>query len=332
GSLRSTVFKVPKLTRYRPCWSSNNSLRLFDDPKPDYKIARNWESEHTKKQVHLHNPTFVGQGIGTISGGTSGTINGLIVESSKREAPVPENQDYNKVPKRAKIEDWFRPCTPPHQIYSRNAYPHWVQECNNNESYVYDESSDLDNGKNHGEVNNEIDNIANEDIYLLSQETPQNMTEVYAIYFSLFLFDAPTNLLLDPDQCELSYRENFVNPTIVKVFDDIMFLIKVKTGEVENLSNKTQRNETRQYKQRVSIGCSQDGIYSINVNAVVLEVGFLEVIGNALYADIKKLNNDTEKVLKCMQISIHYQRQHYLSRGVTEQQVSFVESYGIVVY
>ncbi|RHZ81801.1 hypothetical protein Glove_117g22 [Diversispora epigaea] len=98
------------------------------DPKPDYKIARNWEAERVKKQVHLHNPTFVDQGIGTISGGTSGTINGFIVESSKREAPVPENQDYNKVPKRTKIEDWFRPCTPPHQIYSRNAYPPWVQE------------------------------------------------------------------------------------------------------------------------------------------------------------------------------------------------------------
>ncbi|CAG8818625.1 2128_t:CDS:2, partial [Dentiscutata erythropus] len=215
---------------------------------------------------------------------------------------------------------------------------------NNNESYVYDESSDLDNGKNHREVNNEIDNIANEDIYLLSQETSQNVMEgVYKIiekiksinyrlfdykiinlsernitnpvnklsssekhtlkdiwnslepsdqsktirlekwkkninplvqkYQShlesksvfdvislsdtievilekpytgkfihkehydliwvqdiykrfLFLFDAPTNLLLDPDQCELSYRENFVNPIIVKVFDDIMDLIK----------------------------------------------------------------------------------------------------------
>ncbi|CAG8617785.1 14151_t:CDS:2, partial [Funneliformis mosseae] len=42
----------------------------------------------------------------------------------------------------------------------------------------------------------------------------------------LFLFDAYTNLLLDPDQSELSYRENFVNPIVVKVFDDIMDLIK----------------------------------------------------------------------------------------------------------
>lgn len=133
-------------------------------------------------------------------------------------------------------------------------------------------------------------------------------------------------------QSELSYRENFVNPIVVKVFDDVMDLIKVKTGEVENQSNKTQRIETRQYKQRVSIGCSQDGIYSINVNATILEVGFLEVVGNALYADIKKLSEDTEKVFKCMQISIHYQRQHYISRGATEQEVSSIESYGIVVY
>ncbi|GBB93701.1 hypothetical protein RclHR1_22180003 [Rhizophagus clarus] len=148
----------------------------------------------------------------------------------------------------------------------------------------------------------------------------------------LFLFDAPTNLLLDPDQSELSYRENFVNPIVVKVFDDIMDLIKVKTGEVENQTNKTQRIETRQYKQRISIGCSQDGIYTINVNATILEVGFLEVVGNALYTDIKKLSEDTEKVFKCVQISIHYQRQHYISRGATEQEVSSIESYGVVVY
>ncbi|CAB4374901.1 unnamed protein product [Rhizophagus irregularis] len=35
---------------------------------------------------------------------------------------------------------------------------------------------------------------------------------------------------------------------------------------------------------------------------------------------------------KCMQISIHYQRQHFISRGATEQEVSSIESYGIVVY
>ncbi|CAG8613746.1 16494_t:CDS:2, partial [Funneliformis caledonium] len=144
------------------------------------------------------------------------------------------------------------------------------------------------------------------------------------IYKRLFLFDAPTNLLLDPDQSELSYWKNFMNPIVVKVFDDIIDLIKVKIGKVENQSNKTQRIETRQYKQRVSIGCSQDRIYSININATILEVGFLEVVGNALYTDIKKLSEDTEKVFKCMQISIHYQCQHYISHGATEQEVSSI--------
>ncbi|CAJ0831210.1 15347_t:CDS:10, partial [Entrophospora sp. SA101] len=141
----------------------------------------------------------------------------------------------------------------------------------------------------------------------------------------LFLFNAPTNLLQDPDQNELSYRENFVNPIIVKAFDDIIDLVKVKTR-----TNRTKLKETK--LDNIGNGCSQDGIYSINVNAVILEVGFLEVIGNALYTDVKKLNEDTEKVFKCMQISIYYQRQHYLSCGATEQQVSSIESYGIIVY
>jgi len=106
----------------------------------------------------------------------------------------------------------------------------------------------------------------------------------------------------------------------------------VKTGEAENPLSKNQRNETRQYNQRVQIGCYQDGVYKINVNATVLEVGFLEIVGSAIYTDVTKLKEDTEKVLKCMQISIFYQRQHHLQRGATEQQLTSLESYGIIVY
>ncbi len=154
----------------------------------------------------------------------------------------------------------------------------------------------------------------------------------------MFLFKAPFNLLTDPEQTELSFREDFVNPIIAKVFDDVMDLIRVKTcvwvcsGEIENVSCKSQRNETRQYKQRVQIGCSQDEIYKISINATVFEIGFLEVIGNAIHTDITKLNEDTEKVLKCMQISLFYQRQHHLQRGAKEQQLDSLESYGIIVY
>jgi len=39
----------------------------------------------------------------------------------------------------------------------------------------------------------------------------------------------PINLLSDSEQTELSYREDFVNPIIAKVFDDVMDLIRVKT-------------------------------------------------------------------------------------------------------
>ena len=102
-------------------------------------------------------------------------------------------------------------------------------------------------------------------------------------------------------------------------------------GEIENKLSKNQRNETRQYKQRIQIGCYQDGIYTINVNAIIFEIGFLEVVGSAIYVDITKLNEDTEKVFKCMQMSIFYQRQHHLQRGAKEQ-LTFLKSYRIIVY
>ena len=110
------------------------------------------------------------------------------------------------------------------------------------------------------------------------------------------------------------------------------FILFLHSGEIENTSSKNQRNETRQYKQRVQIGCYQDGIYKINVNATVFEIAFLEVVGSAVYVDVTKLKEDTEKVFKCMQISIYYHRQHHLQRGATEQQLASLESYGIIVY
>ncbi|CAG8449373.1 18925_t:CDS:2, partial [Acaulospora morrowiae] len=111
----------------------------------------------------------------------------------------------------------------------------------------------------------------------------------------LFIFQEPINSLCGSEQTELSYREDFVNPIIAKVFDDVKDLIRVKTGEVENTLSKNQRNETRQYKQRVQIGCYQDGIYKININATVFEISFLEIVGSAIYIDVTKLKEDTEK-------------------------------------
>ncbi|GES82935.1 hypothetical protein GLOIN_2v1768430 [Rhizophagus clarus] len=61
----------------------------------------------------------------------------------------------------------------------------------------------------------------------------------------LMIFMAPINQLLDPEQTEFSYRENFINPIFTKVFDDLMELIHMRTGEIENMLIKTQRIETR---------------------------------------------------------------------------------------
>ncbi|CAJ0843636.1 1858_t:CDS:10, partial [Entrophospora sp. SA101] len=51
------------------------------NPRPDYKIAKSWENEHTRKQVHLHQPIngtvngTINTVNGTMSGGKVGIIN-----------------------------------------------------------------------------------------------------------------------------------------------------------------------------------------------------------------------------------------------------------------
>ena len=62
---------------------------------------------------------------------------------------------------------------------------------------------------------------------------------------------------------------------------------------------KTQRIETRVRTQRLSLGCRQDGVIVVNVNGTSVEVGFMEVVGSAVYDDLTKLSEDLEKVFKC---------------------------------
>ncbi|CAB4408677.1 unnamed protein product [Rhizophagus irregularis] len=128
-----------------------------------------------------------------------------------------------------------------------------------------------------------------------------------------FLFRVPINVLFDPKQNELSY---FVNPILAKLFDDIMEIIRVKTWVeiVEILKiflirpNKMKSDNTcNELASDQSDRCHQDGIFEVNVNATTLEIGFLKVVGNVLIVNIKKLDDDLNKVLKEMQISLFYQ-------------------------
>nr|CAG8619539.1 12036_t:CDS:10 [Entrophospora candida] len=144
-------------------------------------------------------------------------------------------------------------------------------------------------------------------------------------------FKAPLNKLTDSKQSEFSYREDFISPILARAFDDLD-TIRFRTGEIENMLTKKQRNETEQQKSRIRLGCNQDGIIEISLNATDLEIGFMEVVGSAIEIDFKKLGEDTEKVFKAMQISVFYQRLYFLQRGATEDKIKFIESYGIVVY
>ncbi|CAG8661694.1 7336_t:CDS:10, partial [Paraglomus brasilianum] len=148
----------------------------------------------------------------------------------------------------------------------------------------------------------------------------------------MLLFASPINILRDSATSEINYRECFVNPIIVKAFDDLVGKITFNSGEVECEVRKRQRNETNSQKTRVNLGPKHDGILTVHVNAKSMEVGFMEVVGNAVIVDPKKRAGDREKLFKAMQISIFYQRQHHQERGATEDQILNIQSFGILVY
>ncbi|CAG8716064.1 9465_t:CDS:2, partial [Racocetra fulgida] len=124
-------------------------------------------------------------------------------------------------------------------------------------------------------------------------EKPYNGTFDYKQHYILLWVQE----LLDPKQSEFSYREHFISPILARAFDDLD-VIRFRTGEIENILTKTQRNETEQQEHRIRLGCNQDGIIDISLNVMDLEIGFMEVVGSAIDTDLKKLSEDTEKVFK----------------------------------
>ena len=84
---------------------------------------------------------------------------------------------------------------------------------------------------------------------------------------------------------------------------------------------KTQRIETRVRTQRLSLGCRLDGVIIVNVNGTSVEVGFMEVVGSAVYDDLTKLSEDLEKVLKCKYV--YSLIRHVLQQANTLSLMSF---------
>ncbi|CAG8496574.1 2731_t:CDS:10 [Cetraspora pellucida] len=143
----------------------------------------------------------------------------------------------------------------------------------------------------------------------------------------VLLFASCFNILRDATMSEIAYRESFVNPIIPKAFDDMKDKIGFQTGEIESTLRKEHRNQTNDQKPRILLGSNYDGILKFYVNANEIEIGFLEVVGNATIVDLKKYREDKEKLLKAMQLSIFYQRQHHLRRNAPEEQLKCLQSF-----
>ncbi|CAG8482959.1 4062_t:CDS:10 [Acaulospora morrowiae] len=172
----------------------------------------------------------------------------------------------------------------------------------------------------------------------------------------MFLFASSFNILRDANTLEIAYRDSFVNPIIPKAFDDMNNNIMFQIGEIESALRKQHRNQTNGQKPRVSLGSKHDGILKIYMNAIEIEIGFLEVVGNAMNVDLTGYYEDMEKLFKglqlsdilasknlcskaqslfifvVMQLSIFYQRQHHLERNATEEQLLYLQSFGVLVY
>ncbi|CAG8535130.1 16099_t:CDS:2, partial [Funneliformis mosseae] len=122
--------------------------------------------------------------------------------------------------------------------------------------------------------------------------------------------------------------DSFINPLIPKVFDDILDKI---SGEIESSLRKKHRNETNGRKPRVNLGSKHDGILKIYMNATEMEIGFLEVVGNAVNGDVTGYYGDMENYSRIYNFKIFIYS--CLERPIAINLIEFVIfSFGVLVY
>jgi hypothetical protein len=61
---------------------------------------------------------------------------------------------------------------------------------------------------------------------------------------------------------------------------------------------KNQKVLSKSPEERRSTGWYHDGILTINITGINFQIGFLEVVGNAIVEDHKKTTADLQKILK----------------------------------
>ncbi|RHZ81502.1 hypothetical protein Glove_120g6 [Diversispora epigaea] len=136
--------------------------------------------------------------------------------------------------------------------------------------------------------------------------------------------------LLDSSTSEYQYRDEIVNPLLASIFFDTENALWLKTGEIENATRKRQRNFLKQENERERLGDKHDGILYMNVQGAPVEIGFLEVVGNAFTKIISDKNDDLEKLLKAMMISLWYQHAHQSEESIPGNMK--LQSFSILVF
>ncbi|PKY20517.1 hypothetical protein RhiirB3_497933 [Rhizophagus irregularis] len=102
------------------------------------------------------------------------------------------------------------------------------------------------------------------------------------------------SVLKDKTASEFRYRDELVN----HLLSTILYEIWIDTGEIENRTRKRQRNFSKAENKREQLGDKHDGVIYMNVHGSKVEVGFFEVVGNALINDNSFKNDDLIKLLK----------------------------------
>ncbi|CAJ0750001.1 9565_t:CDS:2, partial [Entrophospora sp. SA101] len=74
----------------------------------------------------------------------------------------------------------------------------------------------------------------------------------------------------------------------------------VNDREVESMLRKQQRNQTKGEIPRILLGSNHDEILKICINAVEIEIGYVEVVGNAVIVDLKKNMRIEGKLFKVL--------------------------------
>jgi len=146
-------------------------------------------------------------------------------------------------------------------------------------------------------------------------------------------FQLSKHVLNDKSTSEYQYRSWFVNLLCEDIFLDVNNVIRFMTGEVENIDRKNQRDLSKLPEERRPTGWFHDGILNININGNDLQVGFLEVVGNAIVEDHKKRTDDLQKILKAMRLAFFRLEESLREKGVDDEKKlkQKLETFGILV-